>query len=262
MSFILIFSPKSSTFSARETGRRKVGLIALHREVDAMRLLVIEDDPKIASFIRRGLIQEHYAVDHAHDGEEGAAMAEDPAYDLVLLDMMLPKLSGMQVIRLIRQKRKKLPVLVLTAKDTTENIVAALDAGADDYLRKPFQFSELTARVRALLRRGEQGVTTFNIADLTLDPARRTVTRAGQKIELSAKEFALLEYLLQNAGKAVTRTSIVEHVWDMHFDSFTNVVDVYVNYLRNKVDKPFSRTLIHTVRGVGYMLTDERDASS
>jgi DNA-binding response OmpR family regulator len=129
-------------------------------------------------------------------------------------------------------------------------------------LRKPFQFSELTARVRALLRRGEQGVTTFNIADLTLDPARRTVTRAGQKIDLSANEFALLEYLLQNAGKAVTRTSIVEHVWDMHFDSFTNVVDVYVNYLRNKIDKPFSATLIHTVRGVGYMLADERDASA
>jgi DNA-binding response OmpR family regulator len=227
-----------------------------------MRLLVIEDDPKIASFIRRGLTQEHHAVDHAADGEEGAAMAEDPAYDLVSLDMMLPKLSGMQVLRAIRQKRTKLPVLFLTARDSVENIVAALDAGADDYLKKPFQFSELTARVRALLRRGEQAVTNYNVADLTLDPDRRTVTRAGQKIDLSAKEFALLEYLLQNAGKAVTRTSIVEHVWDMHFDTFTNVVDVYVNYLRNNVDKPFSPTLIHTVRGVGYMLTDERDVSA
>jgi DNA-binding response OmpR family regulator len=143
-----------------------------------------------------------------------------------------------------------------------QDIVAALDGGADDYLRKPFQFSELTARVRALLRRGEQSITTYNIADLTLDPARRTVTRGGQKIDLSAKEFALLEYLLLNAGKPVTRTSIVEHVWDMHFDTFTNVVDVYVNYLRNKIDKQFSPPLIHTVRGVGYMLTDERNAAA
>jgi DNA-binding response OmpR family regulator len=227
-----------------------------------MRLLVIEDDVKIASFIRRGLIQEHYAVDSAADGEEGAALAEDPSYDLVILDMMLPKLSGMEVLLRIRQKRKQVPVLMLTAKDSVENIVAALDGGADDYLRKPFQFSELTARVRALLRRGDRGVAIFQVADLVLDPSRRTITRGSKKIDLSAKEFALLEYLMQNAGKPVTRTSIVEHVWDMHFDTFTNVVDVYVNYLRNKIDKPFTPHLIHTVRGVGYVLTDKRDDSA
>jgi DNA-binding response OmpR family regulator len=227
-----------------------------------VRLLVIEDDRKIASFIKRGLTQEHYAVDTAADGEDGTALIEDPAYDLVILDMMLPKISGMQVLRRIRENRKHLPVLMLTAKDSVQDIVAALDAGADDYLRKPFQFSELTARVRALLRRGDRSITTYQIADLALDPARRTVTRGGQKIDLSAKEFALLEYLLQNAGKPVTRTSIVEHVWDMHFETFTNVVEVYVNYLRNKIDKQFSPPLIHTVRGVGYMLTDETNAAA
>jgi DNA-binding response OmpR family regulator len=227
-----------------------------------VRLLVIEDDRKIASFIKRGLTQEHYAVDTAADGEDGAALAENPAYDLVILDMMLPKMPGMHVLRRIRENRKHLPVLMLTARDSVQEIAAALDAGADDYLRKPFQFLELTARVRALLRRGDRGVTTYQIADLALDPSRRTVTRAGQKIELSAKEFALLEYLLQNAGKIVTRTSIVEHVWDIHFETFTNVVEVYVNYLRNKIDKPFSPPLIHTVRGVGYVLTDEINAAS
>jgi len=227
-----------------------------------MRLLVVEDDPKIASFIRRGLTQEHYAVDTAADGEEAASMARDPVYDLVILDMMLPKLSGMQVLRAIREHRKNLPVLVLTANNSLNNTVTALDAGADDYLKKPFQFSELTARVRALLRRGDRGVATYQIADLTLDAAHRTVSRRGQNIDLSAKEFALLEYLLQNAGKPVTRTNIIEHVWDMHFDTFTNVVDVYVNYLRNKIDKRFSPALIHTVRGVGYVLTDQRNATA
>jgi DNA-binding response OmpR family regulator len=221
-----------------------------------VRALVIEDDAKIASFVKRGLMQEHHAVDCAADGEEGASMAEDMAYDVVILDLKLPKLTGMQVLERIRQHRRDLPVLILTARDSVPDIVAALDAGADDYLKKPFQFSELTARLRALTRRANRSVTTYNLADLTLDPQRRTVTRGGRKIELSGKEFALLEYLLQHAGTTVTRTSIVEHVWDMNFDSFTNVVDVYVNYLRNKIDKHFNPPLIHTVRGVGYTLTD------
>lgn len=227
-----------------------------------MRLLVIEDDPKIASFIQRGLAQEHYAVDTAADGEEGASLAEDPAYDLILLDLTLPKRSGMQVLKQVRQTRQGVPVLVLTARDSVQDIVDALDAGADDYLRKPFHFSELTARVRALLRRGDRTIATYKIADLTLDPNCRTVTRAGRKIDLSAKEFALLEFLLQHARKTVTRTAIVEHVWDIHFDSFSNVVDVYVNYLRNKIDKKFSPPLIQTIRGVGYMLTDGNDIAA
>jgi DNA-binding response OmpR family regulator len=227
-----------------------------------MRILVIEDDPKIASFIRRGLMQEHYAVDTAGDGSEGASLAEDPAYDLVIVDLMLPKITGIQVIHRIRQKQPRLPILVLTARDSVKDIVAALDAGADDYLKKPFDFAELTARLRALLRRGDSTVTEYRVADLVLDPASRTVTRAGRKINLSAKEFALLEFLLHHARQTVTRTSIIEHVWDMHFDTFTNVVDVYVNYLRNKVDKHFSPRLIHTVRGVGYVLTDDQNASA
>jgi len=222
-----------------------------------MRILVIEDDPKIASFIRRGLMQENYAVDHAADGSQGASMAEDRAYDLIIVDLLLPKLAGMQVILRTRQKRPKVPILVLTAKASVEDIVAALDAGADDYLRKPFDFAELTARLRALLRRGNSTITEYRIADLVLDPGRRTVSRGGQMIDLSVKEFALLEYLLHHAHRPVTRTSIIEHVWDLHFDTFTNIVDVYVNYLRNKLDKNFSPRLIHTVRGVGYVLTDE-----
>lgn len=222
-----------------------------------MRLLVVEDEKKVASFIARGLEQEAYAVDVASDGEAGAQLANEYDYDVVILDLMLPKISGMELLQQIKTKKPGTPVLVLTAKGSVEDRVAGLDKGADDYLTKPFAFAELSARVRALLRRGQREATELSIADLVVDTATRRVTRAGKKIDLSNKEFALLEYLLRHARRPVTRTMITEHVWDIQFDSVTNVVDVYINYLRNKVDKGFSPTLIHTVRGVGYILTDE-----
>ncbi len=223
-----------------------------------MRILVVEDDKKVASFLRRGLTEESYAVDVAHDGETGAHQAETFDYDAVILDLMLPKLSGAEVLQRLRAGKPDLPVLLLTAKGSVEDRVAGLNLGADDYLVKPFAFAELSARLRALLRRGTRESTRLQIADLSVDLTNRTVTRGGRKLELSSKEFALLEFLLRNARRPVTRTMIIEHVWDLHFDSLTNVVDVYINYLRNKIDKSFSQPLIHTVRGVGYMLTDEK----
>ena len=223
-----------------------------------MRILVVEDEAKVAAFIRRGLEQEHYAVDLAADGEDGLYQAENFDYDLVVLDLMLPKLSGLSALRQLRAKKPSLPVLVLTARGEVEDRVAGLDRGADDYLTKPFAFAELSARVRALLRRGVREAAELQLADLKLDAPARQVTRAGRRIDLSPKEFALLEYLLRNARRPVTRTMLIEYVWDIHFDSVSNVVDVYVNYLRNKIDKGFSPRLLHTVRGVGYILTDER----
>jgi heavy metal response regulator len=223
-----------------------------------MRILIVEDDKKVASFLRRGLSEESYAVDVALDGETGAHQAESFDYDAVILDLMLPRLSGAEVLQRMRAKKPDLPVLLLTAKGSVEDRVAGLNLGADDYLVKPFAFAELSARLRALLRRGSRESTRLQLADLSVDLTTRTVTRAGRKLELSSKEFALLEFLLRNAGRPVTRTMIIEHVWDLHFDSLTNVVDVYINYLRNKIDKSFSHPLIHTVRGVGYMLTDEK----
>ena len=221
-----------------------------------MRILVVEDEKKVASFIKKGLQQEGYAVDTAHDGHEAAQNANAFDYDLVVLDLMLPKRSGLDVLREVRTLKPSLPVLVLTAKGAIEDKVAGLDAGADDYLIKPFAFAELSARIRALLRRGAQENTRLRIADLEMDTAARQVRRAGNTIDLKMKEYALLEFLLRNAHRAVTRTMIVEHVWDIHFDSVSNVVDVHINSLRNKIDKGFTPPLIHTVRGVGYMLSD------
>lgn len=222
-----------------------------------MRILVVEDEKKVASFIKKGLQQEGYAVDAVHDGVDAMHHATSFDYDLMILDLMLPATSGLEVLREIRHRKRKLPVLVLTARGSTEDKVAGLDAGADDYLIKPFAFAELSARIRALLRRGAQENTKLRLADLEMDTAARQVRRGGRTIDLKMKEYALLEFLLRHAHRAVTRTMIVEHVWDIHFDNVSNVVDVHINSLRNKIDKGFSRPLIHTVRGVGYMLTDQ-----
>jgi DNA-binding response OmpR family regulator len=221
-----------------------------------MRILIVEDEKKVASFIKKGLQQEGYAADTVHDGADAVHNAALFDYDLVILDLMLPTKPGLEVMREIRSKKPKLPVLVLTAKGAVNDKVAGLDAGADDYLIKPFAFAELSARIRALLRRGTQENPALRLADLEMDTSSRQVRRANQPIDLKLKEYALLEFLLRNVHRPVTRTMIVEHVWDIHFDSVSNVVDVHINSLRNKIDKGFQRPLIHTVRGVGYMLTD------
>ena len=223
-----------------------------------MRLLVVEDDIKAANVLRRGFEQENYSVDVAHDGQTGLELAEGIDYDLAVLDVMLPKLSGLELLSRIKQKKPNLLVLILTAKDTLDDRVHGLNLGADDYLVKPFAFAELSARTRALLRRGTYQKNELQVADLRLDIAARTVIRAGKKIDLSAKEFAILEFLMRHAGHPVTRSMIIQHVWDPQFDSVTNVVDVYIKYLRNKVDKGFSPQLIHTVRGVGYIVFDQK----
>ena len=221
-----------------------------------MRILLVEDELKVASFIRSALEENTYAVDVSHDGEEGAYMAETTDYDLVILDLMLPKVDGFQVLKRLRARKPGMPVLVLTARGNVEDRVRGLDLGADDYLVKPFALAELTARVRALLRRGvRESSAELRVDDLVLDSARRRVTRAGKPIDLSNKEYSLLEYLMRNTNHAVTRGMIAEHVWDSSFDSFTNVIDVYINHLRNKIDRNFGRKLIHSVRGVGYRIS-------
>jgi heavy metal response regulator len=222
-----------------------------------MRILVVEDEQKVASFIQKGLEEEGHAVDVALDGEDGLSKALDGVHDLVVLDIMLPKRDGLSVLREVRNRRLQTPVLLLTARDAVPDRVTGLDAGADDYLVKPFAFDELLARIRALLRRrGGDRLAVLAAADLTLDPAAREVRRAGKKIELTAKEYALLEYLLRNKGRVLNRSLIAQHVWDYDFDSSTNVIDVYINYLRKKVDADFTPRLIHTVRGAGYVLRE------
>jgi DNA-binding response OmpR family regulator len=222
-----------------------------------MRILVIEDDKKVAGFIQKGLQQESHAVDAVYDGETGAHQAETSDYDLVILDLMLPRLPGMDVLRHIRLSNPQLPVIILTAKTDLKDKIAGLDSGADDYLVKPFAFAELSARVRALLRRASKEEVLLSVGDLEMDNTARIVRRGGQRIELKPKEYALLEYLLRNAHCPVTRIMIIEHVWDIHFDSISNVVDVHINWLRNKIDRGFPCPLIHTIRGVGYMLSDQ-----
>lgn len=220
-----------------------------------MRILVVEDEKKVASFLKKGLEEEYYAVDCAYDGEEALYMVEANEYDLMILDIMLPKIDGLEVLKGVRDKGFPLPVLMLTAKDSIEDVVKGLDTGGDDYLTKPFAFAELLARVRALLRRKERAPAgELQVADLVLDPVTHAVSRGGREIELTAKEYTLLEYLMRQVNRVVTRTMISEHVWDYHFDPMTNVIDVYVNHLRKKIDLNSSQRLIHTIRGVGYML--------
>jgi DNA-binding response OmpR family regulator len=221
-----------------------------------MRVLVIEDDRKVASFIQTGLEQEGYAVDLLNDGAEAGDQARAIDYDAVVLDLMLPGRSGFQVLRDIRARKASLPVLILTAKDSLDERVAGLDAGADDYMTKPFALAELSARLRALLRRGAPRETVLRVADLEMDTIRRKVRRAGTTIDLKPKEYALLEFLMQHTDRPLTKALIIEHVWDIHFDSISNVVEVHINSLRNKIDKGFAVPLIHTIRGVGYVLTD------
>ncbi len=225
-----------------------------------MRLLIVEDDLNLARFIQKGLQEERFAVDVAADGEEGLLLAGVNPYDLIILDIMLPKLDGLGVCRKLRAERKTTPILLLTAKESVEDKVTGLDTGADDYLTKPFAFAELLARVRALLRRGSAcPAGRLKAADLELDPVSHRVWRAGQEIALTNKEFVLLEYLLRNADQVLTRTAIIEHVWDIHYDSMTNIVDVHIRALRAKIDRNFSPPLIHTVRGVGYVLKTGED---
>jgi len=217
-----------------------------------MRILVVEDDIPLAKFLGKGLQDEHYTVDIVHDGEQARVLACEREYDLVVLDLNLPKVDGMSVLQQLRD-RKRNPVLVLTGRTRLEDRVRALDTGADDCLLKPFSFVELLARVRALMRRGNPELDMkLRVADLELDRVQRTVERGGKRIELTTKEFALLEYLMKNAGRRVTRNMIIEHVWNLKFDTGTNVVDVYVNYLRRKIDAEFQPKLIGTIRGVGY----------
>ena len=220
-----------------------------------MRILVVEDEKKIADFVKRGLREEGYAVDVAYDGKEGYLLASANDYDIIILDLMLPQMDGVTVCKKLREAKVKSPIIMLTAKDTVQDKVTGLDSGADDYVTKPFSFEELLARMRAVLRKEEaRGATKLQAADLVLDLVAHKVARGGNEIELTTKEYALLEYLMRNAGTIVTRTMISEHVWDIDFDTFTNVIDVYINYLRNKIDHGYKKKLIHTVRGRGYLL--------
>lgn len=219
-----------------------------------MRFLVVEDEKRIADFLQRGLESAGYAIDVAGDGQRALDLAHAVDYDLVILDMMLPDMDGLRVLEKIRNRKTSPPVLILSARGTVDDRVRGLELGADDYLVKPFAFVELLARVRVLLRRGQPTPERLQVGDLILDCIRRRVTRAGEAIELAPKEFSILEYMMRNRGRPLSRTMIVEHVWDMDYDGLTNIVDVYIRHLRSKIDDKSAEKLIHTVRGIGYML--------
>ncbi|HWN95905.1 MAG TPA: response regulator transcription factor [Methylomirabilota bacterium] len=225
-----------------------------------MRCLLIEDEKKVADFVMRGLRAESFVIDVAYDGNSGWDLVSRFDYDVIILDLMLPGLSGTEVLQRLRKKNERTPVLVLTARDATGEKVRHFDAGADDYLTKPFAFAELLVRVKALLRRGPINQSSvLRAADLELDRLSQRVKRAGKRIDLTTKEYALLEYFLSNAGRVLSRTMIIEHVWDQSFQGLTNIVDVYVRHLRAKVDDAHDQKLIHTVRGMGYCLSDDAE---
>lgn len=228
-----------------------------------MRILVVEDQPELAGFIRQGLTEEHYAVDVAYDGEEALFLTQLNSYDLIILDILLPKKDGLTMLQEMRQAGRSTPVLLLTAKDALHEKVHGLDSGADDYLTKPFAFAELLARVRALLRRGNQTPPRLlHVADLTLDLVTHQVWRNGQEIELTGKEYEVLEYFMRHPNRVITRTELSEHVWAGDFDSFSNLIDVFIYRLRRKIDRNSPVKLFRTIRGVGYQLQDPQHCSS
>ncbi len=224
-----------------------------------MKILLVEDEPKVAAFIKKGLEEQSYEVEQAYDGNFGLKMALQNEYDLIILDIILPHMSGLEVCRAVRKKNMQVPILMLTALGSTDDKITGLDAGADDYLTKPFEFKELLARLRALTRRAADNGSSekLSIADLEMDMDSKMVTRAGKPINLTAREFALLHYLLRNRGRVVSRVDITENVWETSFDTGSNVIDVYINFLRKKIDKGFPSRLIHTLVGMGYVLKEE-----
>jgi two-component system copper resistance phosphate regulon response regulator CusR len=221
-----------------------------------MRILVVEDEKRIADFVGRGLESAGYAVDQAADGATAVELIQTTDYDLIILDLMLPDMDGLAVLARIRNRKSGPLVLILSARGAVEDRVKGLELGGDDYLVKPFAFVELLARVRVLLRRGQPGQEKLQVGDLCLDCVRRRVSRAGETIDLAPKEFSILEYMMRNRGRPLSRTMIVEHVWDMEYDGLTNIVDVYIRHLRSKIDEKFPKKMIHTVRGIGYMLDE------
>jgi DNA-binding response OmpR family regulator len=230
-------------------------------EVPQMRILLIEDEAKLSSFIKRGLVAERYAVDVAADGKSGLELARTYQYDLIILDLMLPGMDGGEVLRRVRKENSSVPVLILSARDSVQDKVSHMEIGADDYLTKPFAFAELLVRIKALMRRGPVNrASTIRVSDLELDRLSQQVKRGGHRIDLTAKEYALLEYLMSNAGRVLSRNMIIEHVWDQSFDGITNIVDVYIRHLRNKVDSGHDAKLLRTVRGVGYTIREGAEA--